>query len=229
MRLFRVTAGILMLAALHGLLAAPPAPPDELPMPARLRGEMTIVNGAVDERTAGARTAVGGLLGDMPPTPGKPMVQFPITSAMVSITIQRWSLPDEQDALHAAIESGGVDAVIKAMKHLPTLGDVHVGAERSSIRAAATWMTEHVQRVRLVFSDRLVTTNQDSAQTGRALDILDLSLPFGEPYGTGSLVTATKVEYKERGLVEPVTFALDSATQPLTQVERLPAEKSQVR
>ena len=219
----RVTAALLMVIALRTLFAAPPASPDELPMPARLRAEMTIVNAEVDPRTEEARRAVGGLLGDMPDR-NKPMVRFPTTSATLTMTIQRWSLPDERDALQAAIESGGVEDVVKAMKGLPSLGDLHIDAQRVPIRVAATWMTEHTQHVRLVFSSRLVPNQDSLSRSGRALDILDFTLPFGEPYGTGSLVTATKVEFVESGLMSPVTFAPDSVTQPLTKVERQPVD-----
>ena len=228
MRPFRATAVLLMVAAVHGAFAVDPAPPEELLMPARLKGEMTIVNGDVDERTRRTRTAVGDVLGLTTTVPKKtePWVQFPTTSAQVSITIRRWSLEEEQDALRPAIESGNVAAVIKEMKRLPTLGDVRVGGQRTSIRAAMTWMTEHAQRIRIVVTTRLVTTNPDPfAQTGRALDILDLSLPFGQRYGSGSLVTATKVGIETPGLVAPVVFAIDSATQPLSQVERLPRDE----
>ncbi|HZN03604.1 MAG TPA: hypothetical protein VFD06_08440 [Candidatus Polarisedimenticolia bacterium] len=226
MNRFRVPAGVLMVAAIHGLFAAPPAAPEELSLPARLRAEMTIVNAEVDPRTGATRKAVGDMLGVTKPTgPTTPWVQFPTTSAIVSITIRRWSLEDEQEALRAAIESGGLAAVIKTMKKLPTLGDVHVNAGRLSIRAAATWMTEHTQRIRLVVSGRLVTTNPDPfAQSSRVLDILDLSLPHGERYGTGTLVTATQVEFEKPGLISPVVFAIDSATQPLSRVERQPPE-----
>jgi hypothetical protein len=225
MRRVRFSSAILMAAALDGLLAAPPAPPQELSLPARLHAEMTIVNAEVDPRTQGGRTAVGGLLGLIPQDRAKPWVQFPTTSAQLTIEIRRFSLEEEKDALHAAIDSGGVAAVIKATKNLKTLGEVHVGGEGLPIRAAATWMTEHAQRIRLVFSSRLVTTNPDPfAQTGRALDILDLTLPHGERYGTGSLETATKVEYEAQGLVSPVTYAIGSATQPIDKVERLPPE-----
>ena len=228
MRRFRTPTLVLMVAAVHGLLAAPAAPPEELLMPARLRGQMTIVNGDPDERTKRTRTAVGDALGMNPGVPGRtePMVQFPTTSAQVSITIRRWSLEEEQDALRAAIESGSVAKVMKEMKGLPTLGDISVGGERTSIRAALTWMTEHAQRIRLVVTARLVTTNPDPfAQTGRALDIVDLSFPFGQQYGSGTLVTATKVGPETPGLIAPVVLAVDSATQPISQVERLPREE----
>ncbi|HEV8202030.1 MAG TPA: hypothetical protein VGS03_18620 [Candidatus Polarisedimenticolia bacterium] len=219
-----------MAAAIGGVLAAPPADPEELTLPARLKGQMTIVNSEVDSRTEAGRTAVGEMLGlKKPPGVGitgmEPRVQFPTGSAQVTIEIRRWTLEEERDALHAAIDSGGVAAVIKATKKLTTLGDVHVGGERLPIRAASTWMTDSAQHIRLVFSSRLVTTNADPmAQTTRALDILDLTLPHGEKYGTGSLVTATQVESKEPGLIEAVTFAIDSATQPIDKLERLPAE-----
>ncbi len=221
---FRIIAGILMVIAGGGLMAEPPAPPQELSLPARLHAEMTIVNAEVDSRTEAGRTAVGTLLGLVPPRdPMKPWVKFPTTSAQLMITIRRWTLEEEEDALHAAIDSGGVAAVIKATKNLKTLGDVHVGGEGLPIRAASTWMTESAQHIRLVFSSRLVTTNEDPfAQTSRALDILDLTLPHGQQFGTGSLVTATQVEYKEPGLIAPVTFAIGTATQPLDKVERLP-------
>jgi hypothetical protein len=226
MQRFRFATAILMAAALDGLLAVPPAPPEELSLPARLQGQMTIVNAEPDARTAAAQKAVGDMFRLTPPTSAKPWVQFPTTSAMVTITIRRFSLEEEVDALHAAIESGGVAAVIKATKNLKTLGDAHVGGERFPIRAATTWMTEHAQHIRLVFSSRLVTTNPELfAQADRALDILDLTLPHGERYGTGSLVTATKVEYEEQGLVSAVTFAIESATQPIDKVERLPPER----
>lgn len=221
---FRFTAGILMTAAIGGLLAEPPAPPQELIMPARLHAEMTIVNAEVDSRTGAARTGVGTMLGLIPPRdPMKPWVNFPTTSAQLTITIRRWTLGEEGDALHAAIDEGGVAAVIKATKNLKTLGEVNVGGEGLPIRAASTWITETAQHIRLVFSSRLVTTNEDPfAQIGRALDILDLTLPHGRPYGTGALVTATQVEYKEPGLIEPVRFAIGTATQPIDKVERLP-------
>ncbi len=236
MQRLRCGAGILMVAAFGGLMAepqappAPPAPPEELSLPASLRGEITIVNADVDSRTEAGRTAVGEMLGlKKPPGVGitgtTPWVKFPTGSALVTITIRRWSLEEEKDALHAAIDSGGVPAVIKATKNLKTLGDVHIGGERLPIRAATTWMTENVQRIRLVFSSRLINTNADPmAQTTRALDILDLTLPRGEQYGTGSLVTATQVESKDPGLIEAVTYAIDSATQPIGKVERLPPE-----
>ncbi|HEV8120380.1 MAG TPA: hypothetical protein VGQ67_05255 [Candidatus Polarisedimenticolia bacterium] len=221
----RVAAVVLMCAVLRGLFAAPPAPPEELSLPASLRAEMTIVNGDVDPRSGATREAVGNLLGMTTTDRAKPWVQFPTTSAIVSITIRRWTLEDEQDALRAAVESGALPAVLKAMKQLPTLGDVHVNSQRVPIRAAATWMTEHTQRVRLVFGSRLVTTNPDPfSQSSQGLDILDLSLPHGERYGTGSLVTATKVKFEKPGLISPVAFAIDSAEQPLTHVERQPAE-----
>jgi hypothetical protein len=235
MHLIRGIAAVVMASGLQGLLAAPPAQPepsaptDELIMPARLRAEMAIVNADVDSRTTGGREAVGDLLGMSRPmgrNSTTPLVRFPTTSATVTMTIRRFSLEEEKDTLRAAIESGGVPAVLKAMKRLPTLGEVSVGGERLPIRAAVTWMTEHTQSIRLVFSSRLVTTNPDPfAQTTRALDILDLSLPRGERYGTGSLVTATKVEFEMPGVFSPVTLAGDGATQPLSQVERLPPER----
>ena len=229
MQRLRLTAAVLVVAAFGGLLAAPPAPPQELSLPARLHAEMTIVNAEVDGRTEAGRTAVGEMLGLKQPTrpigDTKPMVQFPTGSALLTIEIRRFSLEEEKEALHAAIDSGGVPAVIKATKKLTALGDVHVGAQGVPIRAATTWMTDSGQHIRLVFSSRLVTTNPDPmAQTTRALDILDLTLPHGGQSGTGSLVTATKVEYEEQGLVEAVTFASGSATQPVDKVERLPAK-----
>ncbi|HEV8202029.1 MAG TPA: hypothetical protein VGS03_18615 [Candidatus Polarisedimenticolia bacterium] len=225
MRRFRFTAGVLMLAAIGGLPAEPPAPPRELSLPARLHAELTIVNPEEDPRTKSGKTAVGGLLWPTPADRLKPTVQFPETSASLTIEIRRWSLEEEEDALRAAIDSGGVPAVIKATKNLKTLGAVHVGGEGVAIRAASTWITDDAQRIRLVFSSRLVTENQGPfSQTTRALDILDLRLPHGRQYGTGSLITATKVEYKEPGLIEPVTFAMDTVTQPVDKVERLPAK-----
>ena len=221
----RLVAGIVLMVAMHGLFAAPAAPPEELILPARLRAEMTVVNGEVDPRTGRTREAVGDLLGmTKPKGPTTPWVQFPTTSAQVSITIRRFSLEEEQDTLRAAMAAKGVEGVIKSMKRLPTLGELHIDSGRVPIRAALTWMTERTQRIRLIFGTRLVTTNPDPfAQTGRALDILDLSLPHGEPYGSGSLVTATRVESDTPGLFSPVVFAIDSATQPLSRVERLPA------
>jgi len=226
----RFPAAVLMFVAMGVLSAAPPAAPEELSLPAKLRGQITIVNAEVDPRTEAGRTAVGEMLGlKKPPGVGitgmEPRVKFPTGSAQVTIEIRRWTLEEEKDALHAAIDSGGVAAVIKATKKLTTLGDVHVGGERVAIRAASTWMTDSAQHIRLVFSSRLVTTNPDPmAQTTRALDILDLTLPHGEPFGTGSLVTATQVEYKEPGLIDAVSYAIDSATQPIDKVERLPSE-----
>jgi hypothetical protein len=226
MRRFRFTAGVLMVAGIGSLPAEPPAPPEELSLPARLQAELIIVNAEVDPRTQAGRTAVGGLVGQTPPFDRlKPWVQFPTTSAQLTIEIRRWSLEEEADALRAAIDSGGVAAVIKATKNLKSLGAVHVGGEGVAIRAASTWITDDAQRIRLVFSSRLVTENQSPfAQTTRALDILDLRLPHGRQYGTGSLITATRVEYKKPGLIEPVTFAMDTVTQPVDKVERLAAK-----
>ena len=213
---------LLLTAAIGGLLAEPPAPPEELSLPARLHAEMTIVNAEMDPRTKAAAGALGLM---PPPDPMKPWVSFPTTSAQVTITIRRWTLEEEADALHAAIDSGGVAAVIKATKNLKTLGEASVGGEGMAIRAAKTWMTDSAQHIRLVFSSRLVTTNDNPlAQTSRALDILDLTLPHGRQYGTGSLVTATQVEYKEPGLIEAVRYAPGSATQPVDKVERLPSK-----
>lgn len=219
-------AGSLMLATVGVLPAEPQAPPEELSLPARLHAELTIVGVEEDPRTKAGRTAVGGLVGLIRPyDPMKPWVQFPTTSAQLTIEIRRWTLEEEQDALRAAIASGGVPAVIKATKNLKTLGAVHVGGEGVAIRAASTWITDDAQRIRLVFSSRLVTENQGPfAQTTRALDILDLRLPHGGKYGSGTLITATKVEYKEPGLIEPVTFAMDSVTQPIDKVERIAAK-----
>ncbi len=217
----RFTAGSLMVAAIGGIMAEPPAPPQELSLPARLHAEMTIVNAEMDPRT---KAAVGSMPGLAPPLDRlKPWVQFPTTSAELTITIRRWTLEEEEDALHAAIDSGGVAAVIKATKNLKTLGDVAVGGESMAIRAAKTWLTDNAQHIQLVFSSRLVTTNDSAFATGQALDILDLTLPHGRPYGHGALVTATKVEYKGPGLIEALRYASGSATQPVDKVERLGA------
>ncbi|HYV17462.1 MAG TPA: hypothetical protein VFC25_00355 [Verrucomicrobiae bacterium] len=224
MRRFRFIHVVVMLAATGALPAEPPAPAQELSLPARLHAELTIVSPEEDPRTKSGKTAVGTLLWPRPPDRLKPWVQFPTTSAQLTIEIRRWSLEEEEDALRAAIDSGGVPAVIKATKNLKTLGAVHVGGEGIAIRAASTWITDDAQRIRLVFSSRLVTENQTPFdQTTRALDILDLRLPHGRQYGSGSLITATKVEYKEPGLIEPVTFAMDTVPQPVDKVERLPA------
>jgi hypothetical protein len=121
-------------------------------MPARLRAEMTIVNAETDPRTEAARRAIGDMQGTTVHDRARPWVEFPTTSAIVTMTIRRWTLPDDRETLHAAIDSGGVAAVVQAMKGLPALGDLYIGGERVTIRVAATWMTEHTQRVRLVFA-----------------------------------------------------------------------------
>jgi len=223
-----LSAVVLMVAAIGSLPAAPPADPQELSLPARLHAVVTIINPEVDPRTEGARTGVGRLVGVVPQQDNmKAWVQFPNTSAQLTIEIRRWTLEEEEDALRAAIDSGGMPAVIKVTKNLKSLGTVHVGGEGVLIRAASTWMTDYAQRIRLVFNSRLVSTNTNAdlfTSTSRALDILDLTLPHGEKYGTGTLITATQVEYKKPGLIEGVTYAMGSATNPVDQVERLAAK-----
>ena len=221
-----VAAVVLVAAASVHAFAAPPAPPQELSLPVRLSGHIRIVQGKVDGRTAGTTKAVGDLLGTRTEA-GSPLGETePMTSAIVSINIRRWTLGEEREALAAAFRARGTAGLVKELDKT-SLGELHFNSElRVPIRAAVTWITATAQHVQLVFNRRVVPANPANALARHDLvvHILDLSLPHGEADGTGTLVTATQVELQEPGLVALVVPETGSGMSMLDHVEPLPAK-----
>lgn len=149
-----------------------------------------------------------------------------MTSAIVSIEIRRWTLGEEREALAAAFRTGKTAGLAKEMGRY-SLGDLHLDSElRVPIRVAVTWITPVAQRVQLAFNRRVIPSNpaHPLAQHNEVIQILDLSLPHGEPFGDGTLVTATQVDLQEPGLIALVVPESGSRTSPLTHVERQPAK-----
>ena len=58
------------------------------------------------------------------------------------------------------------------------------------------------------------------ADSNPLINIVDLALPRDEKYGEGTLVTATGIEFETPGRMIPVTLALGTGTQRISNVER---------
>ena len=221
MKRVRVASWVLMIATLHGLLAAPAAPPEEPGLPLRLRASMRIIRVKTDARTIATRKAVADLLG-LPSNSASAHGAAPVTSAMVSISIERWTRDEEAQALGELLGSKGMKGLVKALNER-TLGEVHLNNElRMPIVIATTWRTGSLQGIRLALSRRLVPVDAANpfAPFDPVIDILDLTLTDGEPHGAGTLVTATEVAFDESGRIVPSVTDDGSVPQPISHVER---------
>lgn len=215
---------LLAVAAAVAGLAAPaagaPAGFDELSLPARLRSTLMIVNalppGTV--QASGGGTPIGNLLA-VQPTTGANAGRIADRTAFLSFTIRRWSTDEEHAALEEAFSNGGTYALAAALDRFK-VGELRFDNElRWPIRSATTWRTEQGQRLRLVTTGRLFVDGSP-ADSNQLINIVDLALPRGEKYGEGTLVTATEIEFETPGRMIPVTLALGTGTQRISNVER---------
>jgi hypothetical protein len=145
-------------------------------------------------------------------------------AAFVSIVIRRWSTEEEIAAFEQTLLVGGGSALVKQMEK-KAIGDLQFDTElRWPIRYAKTWMTPIGQVVRIAVVGRILAWDTGGLpDASPVVNIVELSLPRGEPSGTGTLVSATKVAFEEDGRMTPVTEAMNSTTQSLHDVERVPA------
>ena len=215
--LLRAAAGAL--AGLAILSAAAPVALDELSLPARLRSTLLIV----DQHPPGTVRSSGGavLPGGAGTRPGHGQMQD--RSAFLSFTIRRWSTDEENAALLEAFKSGGTDAVVTAMEK-DNVGELAFDNElRWPIRSATTWMTGKAQIVRLATTGRILARGTGLPDSRQLVNIIELTLRRGERYGDGTLVTAMEVAFEAPGRIIPETLDIDTGTQLLGNVERLPA------
>jgi len=94
---------------------------------------------------------------------------------------------------------------------------------RLPIRAGSTWTTEKGQVVRLATSQPILdgASTQASRGTDNAIDIVEFTLPATGP-GEGTLVQAIRVAFDDQGRIVARTLVLNTGTERLTNVERVP-------
>lgn len=225
-----VALAVLASTALPTLPAAQPAGLDELSLPARLRATMKLVHARVlSDREKRATDEVMRNLGVRPPPSDGRTAEaqggvLTRDSAFVSIVIRRWSSEEELGEFEQTLIVGGGSALVKQMEK-KAVGDLQFDTElRWPVVYAKTWMTPVGQQVQIAVVGRLLAWDAGGLPDGSAvINIVDLSLPRGQPSGTGSLVSAGKVAFEESGRMVAVVEVMGSMTQSLNNVEREPA------
>jgi len=228
----RFTTSIALAAGVTALLAGSPLVQDDLTLPARFRCAVMILNaqppGTVKVEIGGGAVGTGSGEGVLIRTP-PPAVALPPasgtqptgTSAMLAITIDRWSTEDEQAALVQTLKSGGAYGLVTGMEKM-TVGYLQVNADlRLPIRLSSTWMTDKGRVVRLATNGPIVYPRSASRTLGTdyPIGIVEFTLPPAGR-GEGTLVAATRAAFDEQGRIMPVSLAMDTGTQRLTNVER---------
>ena len=222
-------ATAVLLAALSTLAAAP-GTLDELSLPARLRGTMRLLHAApMTERRAATDGAVGSMLG-LPPRSGSPSRTaegqagvLTGDAAFVSILIKRWNTEEELGEFEQTLLAGGTTSLVRQMQKRP-VGELRFDTElRWPIAYATTWMTPVGQFVRFGVVGRILTWDEGILPDASPIvNIVDISLPRGQFTGNGTLVTAWKVGFEERGRMKMVVEAQGSMMQTILNVEREP-------
>jgi len=220
---------LLLVAAILSSAAAPPGL-DELSLPARLRATIHLVHATVKtKRDSQGETEVGRMLGLPPKSGGPARIAEPQAgklkgdTAFVSIVIRRWNTDEELAGFEQALAASGGAALVKQMeKHV--LGDFQFDTElRFPIRYAKTWMTPVGQVVRFAVVGRLFDWDSGILpDAAPVINIVEISLPRGQPSGTGTLVCASQVVFQEDGRMEMTAETMGSTTQSLSTVEREP-------
>jgi hypothetical protein len=223
----------LLVAGCGAALAADAHDPNDLTLPARFQCMLMILDsrtpGTVSVETSGVGTTSGP--GTVPPagvpTPsghvssaaGSPLKY---NSALLSITIDRWSTDDEQAGLVQAQKSGGTSALVSRMEKT-TVGFVQVNGElRWPIRMATTWTNGSGRVISLATNGPIVIPAATSRSISQSypVGIIELTLP-SDGRGEGTLVAATRAEFDNRGRIVPTVTPPGTGVQRLTGVERV--------
>jgi len=125
-----------------------------------------------------------------------------IKSGTVQITIERWSTPEERDALIAAFQMGGQDELLKALTKAPKVGYIRVPQTLAyDLHYAYQWPAEDGGRTIVIATNRKISAWEARNQP-RSMDypfeLIQMKLDAkGE--GEGKLSFATKIYVSEDG------------------------------
>ena len=226
--------------ALAGALGAQQ---DETVPPLRLRATVMIVDALPPgtSQLAMGGSGAGGSPFAAPGMPGQPPAALaPATAngpavtrsttkasgALLSITIDRWSMDDERAALVQSMKSGGPYALVSLMDKT-TVGYLQVNdGLRLPIRMVSSWKTDRGQVIRLATSRPILdgSSAQASRGTDNSIGIINLTLPASGS-GEGTLVAATRAAFDDQGQIEARVLALNSGVERVTNVERVESDK----
>jgi len=210
MRHSRVKPRVVLAAGVAAALAGALLAQDERTLPVTGRATVMVLN-ALPPGTVKVDIGAGGAVTRTGPA---------IRSALLSMTIDRWSTDEEKSTLGQVLKSGGTYAFISALEGM-TVGYLHVnGGLRWPIRVASTWNTAEGQVVRLATNGQLPFggSARASGSTDYPISIFEFTLP-PTGRGEGSLVAATRVGFDDQGRIEVRSMPLESGTQRLTNVE----------
>jgi hypothetical protein len=235
MRASRFTTGFILAAGIASTLVGGLLAQNDAPLPMRFRATVMVLDamppGTMKVEVAGsaAVTDPQGLpLPPAPQTPG-PDPRTRVTgqaskSALLAITIDRFSTDEEIAALATSLKSGGTYALASAMEKT-TVGYVNLNGDlRWPIRVASTWKTEEGRFVRLATNGPILDGASAQARPGTddPIGIIDLKLPRSGR-GEGTLVAATRAGFDDAGRIVALAMPIASGTQRLTNVERVVA------
>jgi len=125
-----------------------------------------------------------------------------IKSGTVQITIERYSTPEERDALIAAFQKGGQDELLKALTKAPKVGYIRVPQTLAyDLHYAYQWPAEDGGRTIVIATNRKISAWEARNQP-RSMDypfeLIQMKLDAkGE--GEGKLSFATKIYVSEDG------------------------------
>jgi hypothetical protein len=235
----RFTTGVILAAGVASMLAGGLLAQNDATLPMQFRATVMVLNaqppGTVKVEVAGSVAAMEpqGLPLPPAPRPPGPDPQARVTgqagkSALLAITIDRFSTDEETSTLAAALKSGGTYALVSAMEKT-TVGYLHLNGDlRWPIRVAFTWNTEEARFIRLATNGPILdgASAQAPPDTDDPIGIIELKLPR-TGRGEGTLVAATRAEFDDQGRLVSIAMPIGSGTQRLTNVERVTSEKGE--
>jgi hypothetical protein len=146
-------------------------------------------------------------------------------SLRVKITVERWTTREEAAALRATLESGGQDALLKAMETIEA-GYMQVDTSlRWRVRVATTFETEKGRVVRIA-TDRPISF-VETANSARSMDypigaVQFLLPPDGKP-GEGAILGAVKMDFDDKGTLVVESLPSNIGPNPFMNVKGKPA------
>ena len=146
-------------------------------------------------------------------------------SMRVKITVERWTTREEAAALREQLESGGQDALLKAMETIEA-GYMQVDTSlRWRVRIATTFETEKGRVVRIA-TDRPISF-AETRNSARSMDypigVVEFTLPPDGAAGTGGILAATKVGFDDGGKLVIESLPQNTGANPFLNIKAKPA------